>query len=101
MLFIFGISGILGVTIIYELRRMIKSVIKEECFILANVTSLRHMARLSIAITITWIIKMIIHPTPASFVIIIVFFIAALFSQVLACVFAQAVAYKEENDFTI
>ena len=90
MLIIFGISGILGVTIIYELRRMMKTVMEEECFVTANVTNLRHMARLSFGIT-----------TPAALVIIIVFFVAALFSQVLACVFNQAIAYKEENDFTI
>ena len=96
MLIIFGISGILGVTIIYELRRMMKTVMEEECFVTANVTNLRHMARL-----ILWIIKLFFNPTPAALVIIIVFFIAALFSQVLACVFNQAIAYKEENDFTI
>lgn len=59
------------------------------------------MARLSFGITILWIIKLFFNPTPAALVIIIVFFIAALFSQVLACVFNQAIAYKEENDFTI
>ena len=101
MLIIFGISGILGVTIIYELRRMMKTVMEEECFVTANVTNLRHMARLSFGITILWIIKLFFNPTPAALVIIIVFFIAALFSQVLACVFNQAIAYKEENDFTI
>ena len=101
MLIIFGISGILGVTIIYELRRMMKTVMEEECFVTDNVTNLRHMARLSFGITILWIIKLFFNPTPAALVIIIVFFIAALFSQVLACVFNQAIAYKEENDFTI
>lgn len=58
MLIIFGISGILGVTIIYELRRMMKTVMEEECFVTANVTNLRHMARLSFGITILWIIKL-------------------------------------------
>lgn len=36
MLIIFGISGILGVTIIYELRRMMKTVMEEECFVTAK-----------------------------------------------------------------
>ena len=40
-------------------------------------------------------------PTPATFVIILTFFIAGLFSYVLSMVFAEAVRYKEENDLTI
>ena len=39
--------------------------------------------------------------TAAGIVIVIVFFIAALFSFVLAGVFAEAVRYKKENDLTI
>ena len=90
-----------AVPIIYEPRRIIKTGRGEESVESANVTNLRRMARLSFGITILWIIKLFFNPTPAALVIIIVFFIAALFSQVLACVFNQAIAYKEENDFTI
>ena len=39
--------------------------------------------------------------TVAMGVVILVFVIAGLFSKVLACVFEQAVQYKEENDLTI
>ena len=64
MLFVFGISGILGIFIMF-------------------------------------IFKLFFVPTPATGIIILVFFIAALFSQVLADVFEKAVNYKEENDLTI
>ena len=40
-------------------------------------------------------------PTPATGIIVLVFFIAALFSKVLAYVFAEAIRHKEENDLTI
>ena len=52
-------------------------------------------------ITVTFLIKEILAWTAAGIVIVIVFFIAALFSFVLAGVFAEAVRYKKENDLTI
>lgn len=46
-------------------------------------------------------IKICVLPTPATGVIVLVFFIASLFCEVLAYVFDKAVNYKEENDLTI
>ena len=99
MLFVFGISGILGILIIGQLRRMMRTVIEDSCFVYGNVESLHKMAMMSIGIVI--IFKLFFVPTPATGIIILVFFIAALFSQVLADVFEKAVNYKEENDLTI
>lgn len=101
MLFVFGISGILGILIIGQLRRMLRTVIKDSCFVYGNVESLHKMAMMSIGIVIMFIFKLFFVPTPATGIIILVFFIAALFSQVLADVFEKAVNYKEENDLTI
>lgn len=101
MLFIFAVSGVCGLMIIAQLRRMMKTVIEEACFVSDNVRSLQVMARLSLVIAGAFIIKMFIVPTPATAIIVLVFFIAALFSQVLANVFAEAIRYKEETDLTI
>ncbi|MGF0034450.1 DUF2975 domain-containing protein [Bariatricus sp. SGI.154] len=101
MLLIFGVSGIFGIMIISQLRKMMKTVVQESCFVYENVRSLNAMAVLSLGIVIMFIVKLCVIPTPATGVIILVFFIAALFSEVLAHVFAQAVKYKEENDLTI
>ena len=101
MLFVFGISGILGILIIGQLRRMMRTVIEDSCFVYGNVESLHKMAMMSIGIVIMFIFKLFFVPTPATGTIILVFFIAALFSQVLADVFEKAVNYKEENDLTI
>ena len=101
MLFVFGISGILGILIIGQLRRMMRTVIEDSCFVYGNVESLHKMAMMSIGIVIMFIFKLFFVPTPATGIIILVFFIAALFSQVLADVFEKAVNYKEENDLTI
>ena len=101
MLFVFGISGILGILIIGQLRRMMRTVIEDSCFVYGKVESLHKMAMMSIGIVIMFIFKLFFVPTPATGIIILVFFIAALFSQVLADVFEKAVNYKEENDLTI
>ena len=93
MLFVFGISGILGILIIGQLRRMMRTVIEDSCFVYGNVESLHKMAMMSIGIVIMFIFKLFFVPTPATGIIILVFFIAALFSQVLADVFEKAVNY--------
>lgn len=101
MLIIFGSAGVFGIMIIRQLRKMMATVLEESCFVYENVKSLHMMAVLSLCISGLFILKMFLLATPATAVIILVFFIAALFSEVLAHVFAQAVQYKEENDFTI
>jgi len=101
MLLVFGISGIFGIMIISQLRKMMKTVIEEFCFVHENVKSLNMMAVSSLFIVVMFLIKLFIMPTPATAIIVLVFFIAALFSKVLSYVFAQAVSYKEENDLTI
>ena len=59
------------------------------------------MAVFSSIIAIVTAVKLFVVPTPATAVVVLVFFIAALFSQVLSYVFEKAVSYKEENDLTI
>ena len=101
MLIVFAVSGLNGLLIVNELRKMMKTVLKVNCFVEDNVKSLRRMARYSLVISIFFFIKVLLVPTPATLIIILVFFIAALFSVVLSCVFQEAVNYKDENDLTI
>lgn len=101
MLIIFGLSGICGLIIVYQLRKMMKTVVKRECFVDNNTKSLSTMGKVSFVITVLFIVKCILIPTPASFVIVLTFFIAGVFSHVLSLVFEEAVRFKEENDLTI
>lgn len=101
MLIVFAVSGLNGILIVNELRKMMKTVLEADCFVEDNVKSLRRMARYSLVISIFFFIKVLLVPTPATLIIILVFFIAALFSVVLSCVFQEAVNYKDENDLTI
>ena len=66
-----------------------------------NTKSLKLMGKTAFVIAAVYIVKVFTVPTPATFVIILTFFIAGLFSYVLSMVFAEAVRYKEENDLTI
>ena len=101
MLIVFGISGVFGLIIISQLRQMMKTVVEKSCFVKENVKSLNIMTVSSFCIFIMFIIKILIMPTPATGIIVLVFFIAALFSKVLEYVFAEAIRHKEENDLTI
>lgn len=101
MLLIFLLSGICGLVIVWQLRKMISTVIDRNCFVDSNTKSLRMMGRVAFVIAVLFLIKIFILPTPATFIIILTFFIAGLFSHVLSLVFSEAVRYKEENDLTI
>jgi hypothetical protein len=98
---LFLIVGICCVLIVRELRAMFATVLRDDCFVRANVTSLRRMGFLALAIAFTTAVRLFFIFSPATLVIIVVFFISALFSLVLAGIFDTAVNYKLENDLMI
>ncbi len=98
---LYMLSGVASLLIILELRRMFATVLKDDAFVMANVESLTRMAWCSFAIAVFSILRLLYAPTPATVVVVLVFFIAGLFSLVLAQVFEKAIRYKEENDLTI
>lgn len=98
---IFMLSGVFAVLIIYELRKMFKTVLEDNCFIEENVISLRKMGTYSFFISIITACRLFLYLTPAVLIVILVFVIAGLFSKVLSRVFDRAVTYKLENDLTI
>lgn len=95
------VTGAFAVFILGELRKMFQTVLDENCFIQQNVMSLKKMGRYSIMISIATSIRLYYVITPSTVIIIIMFFIAGLFSFVLSRVFQQAIKYKQENDLTI
>ena len=101
MLIIFGRSGICGLIIVLCLRKMVRTVTEKNCFVSENTRSLKVMGRVSLVITVLFLVKSVMIPTPASFIIVLTFFIAGMFSHVLSLVFEEAVRFKEENDLTI
>ena len=98
---LFTISGMFAVLVIFELRKMFKTVIADDCFIIENVTSLRRMGTYSFLIASVTAFRLIMYITPGVIVVVLVFLIAGLFSKVLSLVFDKAITYKLENDLTI
>ncbi len=101
MVLVFMLAGVCGLLIVWQLRKMMKTVVEQDCFVAGNVKSLRIMGMSGFVITGLFIVKLFFLVTAATFIIIITFFIAGLFSNVLAYVFSEAIRYKEENDLTI
>ena len=101
LILLFFLSGVFAILIIYELRKMFRSVINDDCFITENVTSLKRMGSYSFIIAVITAGRLFLYITPAVLVVILVFVIAGLFSKVLSRVFDKAVTYKLENDLTI
>lgn len=101
LVIIYFVLGIAAVKIIWELRKIFKTVIDKNCFVPENVVSLDKMSKWSFFIVVMSIVRSVVYVTIAMAVVILVFTIAGLFSKVLSFVFEEAVGYKEENDFTI
>ena len=101
MCIIFMVCGVLALWIVYYLRKIFDTILKEDCFVEENVTALKRMGVASFLISAVFLLRLFVAVTSGALVVILVFFIAGLFSLVLAQVFAQAVYYKQENDFTI
>lgn len=101
LILLFFFSGIFAILIIYELRKIFRTVINDDCFIRENVVSLRRMGTYSFFIALITSGRLFLYITPAVVIVILVFVIAGLFSKVLSHVFDKAVTYKLENDLTI
>ena len=86
--------GIAALVLVRELRKIFRTVLAEDCFVQENVISLQKMGNWSFFIAVMSVVRSI-------GVVILVFVIAGLFSKVLACVFEEAVRFKQENDLTI
>ncbi len=98
---LYFVLGVAAVVLIRELRKIFKTVLDENCFVMENVTSLKKMGNWSFFIAAVSVVRSIVWMTIAMLVVILVFVIAGLFSKVLACVFEEAVRYKEDSDFTV
>ena len=98
---IYFVLGVSAAKLIWELRKIFKTVLMENCFVMENVICLRKMGNWSFFIAGMSVVRSIVYVTIAMAVVILVFIIAGLFSKVLAMVFEEAVRYKEENDLTI
>lgn len=112
LLFFIGTSSLM--IILYCLRKILKSVIKEGPFNMSIVKSLKNITLCCFIITVTYIINFFYNNQIKSFKLIeidqtgihtdmefLIFFFAGCFVLILAQIYKQAVEVKEENDFTV
>jgi len=100
-LILLSTSGITAVYIMWQLKRIFKSLLTGNPFISQNVSAFRKIAVSSCLIAVIYAIKCVFYFTIATALIVAVFVIATLLCLTLKDVFKQAVYYKEENDWTV
>jgi hypothetical protein len=94
-------SGLCSLFILWQLKAMFTTLLGGDPFIRANITCLRKCSVASFLIALIYIVKNIFWLSLTTVVIVIIFALLGLFSLTLIDVFKQAVAYKEENDWTV
>lgn len=95
------VTGAFCLGIVHEIRKIFNTLNKKNPFVLENVKSLNHISINSFTIAAAYCIKVVLYNSFLTIILAMVFIIAGLFTIILAEVFREAVAYKEENDFTI
>ena len=95
------ISGICALYILWQLKAIFKTLLGGNPFVEENVSCLRRCSVASFMIALTSVIRIAFWWTIAASVIVIVFALLGLFCLTLKDVFKQAVAYKEESDWTV
>lgn len=95
------ITGLLALIIVFEIRRIFKTLNRRNPFMMDNVKSLNRIAAASFGIAGFYGMKIVFFNSFLTIILAMVFVIAGLFAVILAEVFRQAVLVKEENDLTI
>ncbi|MBF8983203.1 DUF2975 domain-containing protein [Lutibacter sp. B2] len=111
---LFLVGTISLILIVYNLRKIVHSLVKADPFIRENVKSLSNISIECFIITACYLINFFINPKYTEFNLItidmkgihtdmefFIFFFAGCFILILSKVFERAVEVKEENDFTI
>jgi len=75
--------------------------LEKDPFVQKNVNALRRMGLTAFAVALLGLSTLLLHPVPLAVIAALPVAMCGLFSLVLSRVFAQAVAYKLENDLTV
>jgi len=94
-------SGLCTLFILWQLKAIFRTLLGGDPFVFANVTCFRKIAVACFLIALIYVVKAFILFSLTSLVFIIIFALAGLFCLTLKDVFKQAIAYKEENDWTV
>ena len=94
-------AGICTVYILYQLKAIFKTLLGGDPFVPRNVSSLRKCGVSSFLIAVIFSARLLYEFTIGSTIVIVIFILLGLFALTLKDVFKQAVAYKEENEWTV
>jgi hypothetical protein len=75
--------------------------LERDPFVQRNVDALRKMGLAALAVAVLGLSTLLLHPVPLAVIAALPVAMCGLFSLVLSRVFAQAVAFKQENDLTV
>ena len=75
--------------------------LESDPFVQKNVNALRRMGIAALVIALLGLSTLFLHPVPLAVIAALPVAMCGLFSLVLSRVFAQAVAFKQENDLTV
>lgn len=95
------LGAITVVYVLYELRKIFKSIKLGDPFTSANITSLYRMGFASFLLSIVIFIKLFVFRTFLTYFVFMVLIIAGCFSWTLSTLFREAKRVKDENDLTI
>ena len=99
--FMLLLLGLCALYILWQLKAMFRTLVGGDPFVAANVSSLRKCALASFIIAGIFFVKEILWFNLLTATYIIIFALLGLFCLTLKDLFKQAVAYKEENDWTV
>ncbi len=94
-------SGALAVYILYNLKRMFKTLLGGNPFVDTNISCFRKTAVACALISLIFFIKCFLLFSITTVIIMLVFSIGSLFCLTLKDIFKQALFYKEEHDWTV
>lgn len=95
------VSGVFAVYIVFNLKQMFKTLLGGNPFVEKNMVCFRRMAVACFIISAIFVVKCFVLFTPGTVIVAAVFIVLGLFCLTLKNIFAQAIAYKQENDLTV
>lgn len=101
ILIILILSDITIIYVLYELRKIFKSIKKGTPFIEDNINSLFRMGVASFLLAVFFVFKLFVLKSLLTYLVILVLIVAGCFSWTLSALFNEAKRVKEENDLTI
>jgi len=101
MYFIWILTDLAILYVLYELRRIYHSITTGTPFTYGNAKSLYRMGIASFVLALVFFVKLFIFKTFLTYIMLLVLIIAGCFSWTLSALFKEAARVKEENDLTI